>query len=110
MAIDTAQKRKSLVGIAVPMTVGVTPDATPDQAWRQAAGWGYVGILANVVAAPTVFGDLTTIFANYTQNTLRDANPTAVDTTTLVEKDQPTVIAGTTERADRNTQLAEYLS
>ena len=27
-------------------TTGVTPDSTPDQFWRQAAGWGYGGILA----------------------------------------------------------------
>ena len=47
MAIDTRAKRASLVGIVYSQPIGVTNDATPDQGWRQAAGWGYVGILAN---------------------------------------------------------------
>lgn len=52
--------------------------------------------------------DLTTEFIAYLE-ALRDANATKVDTNTLVVKDLPTVIAGTTERADRNTQYLEYL-
>ena len=47
MAIDSRQKRASLVGIYQFLSVGVTPTATPDQAWRQASGWGYYGILAD---------------------------------------------------------------
>lgn len=52
MAIDSAPKRKSLVTISFyPCGPGVSPDATPDQAWRQAAGYGYVGILAGAQVA-----------------------------------------------------------
>lgn len=46
MAIDSRAKRASLVAILPFLPVGVTNDATPDQGWRQAAGWGYFGILA----------------------------------------------------------------
>lgn len=45
MAIDSAQKRKSISGIFGGLP-GVTPDATPDSAWRQSAGWSYAGIAA----------------------------------------------------------------
>jgi hypothetical protein len=47
VAIDSRAKRASLVGLLPFLSVGVTNDATPDQAWRQAAGWGYFGILAD---------------------------------------------------------------
>jgi hypothetical protein len=48
MAIDSAPKRKSIVGIHFPsFGPGVTPDSTPDQAWRQAAGYSYLGIAAD---------------------------------------------------------------
>ena len=69
---------------------------------------GFAGGTASTT--PAVFGDLTTLFANYTQNTLRDAQPTKTDTTTLVEKDRPTVVAGTASKDDLNTAYAEYLS
>jgi hypothetical protein len=47
VAIDTAAKRKSVAHIARFWSgAGVTPDATPDQAWRQAVGRSYIGILA----------------------------------------------------------------
>lgn len=53
MAIDTAQKRRSISGI--PMLIpGVTPTATPDAAWRQEAGWSYSGILATGALADIV--------------------------------------------------------
>lgn len=39
MAIDTATKRFSALG--VPLGLGVTPDATPDKYWRASAGWWY---------------------------------------------------------------------
>ena len=45
MAIDTAEKRKTVSGIQVTQVVGVTPNATPDQAWREEAGWGYPGLV-----------------------------------------------------------------
>lgn len=47
MAIDTAAKRRSVAHIARRWSgAGVTPDATPDQFWRQCVGRGYGGILA----------------------------------------------------------------
>lgn len=57
MAIDTAPKRRSVAGIGFWLFgPGVTPDATPDQFWRQCSGWSYGGILAgNVVAAVKAF-------------------------------------------------------
>jgi hypothetical protein len=67
------------------------------------------GSWATEITAPADFGDLTTLFVGYVGD-LRDANPLRVDSTTLVAKDLATVIAGTSERADRNTQYCEYLS
>lgn len=46
MAIDSAEKRKSISGIQTFMVAGVTPNATPDQEWRQESGWSYSGIEA----------------------------------------------------------------
>ncbi len=46
MAIDTAEKRKSLVGINYFNGPGVTTNVLLDQEWRQQAGYGYSGILA----------------------------------------------------------------
>ncbi len=47
MAIDTAEKRRSISGIprGIP---GVTPNAAPGQTWRQESGYSYSGILAGV--------------------------------------------------------------
>ena len=53
MAIDTAEKRKSLSGIQWTLMPGVTPNAAKDQEWRQQAGWGYSGILAGGAPPPT---------------------------------------------------------
>jgi len=53
LAIDTAEKRKAVAAIpGIPFAVSVTPNATPDQEWRQEAGWGYPGILAGEAEAP----------------------------------------------------------
>ena len=47
MAIDTAEKRKSISGISLPFFAsGVTPNSSEDQEWRQESGWSYSGILA----------------------------------------------------------------
>ena len=73
-----------------------------DTAW-EANTW------ANALAAPAAFGDLTTLFVHYVED-LHDATPTEPDSNTLVRDDLPNVVAGTVERADRNTQYAEYLS
>lgn len=53
MAIDSAAKRRSVAHIARRWSgVGVTPDATPDQFWRQSAARGYGGILAGEAVEP----------------------------------------------------------
>ncbi len=50
--IDTAEKRRSISGI-FRLLPGVTPNASPGQAWRQESGWSYSGILAGLPAALT---------------------------------------------------------
>lgn len=44
MAIDTAQKRRSISGIPF-LLPGVTPNATQDNAWRRASAWNYTGLV-----------------------------------------------------------------
>jgi len=52
-AIDTAEKRRSVVSInGYALGAGVTPNASPDQEWRQESGYSYSGIAASG-AAPT---------------------------------------------------------
>ena len=52
--LDTAEKRKASSGISLYAAgPGVTPNATQDQEWRQEAGYGYPGILAD---SPTAGG------------------------------------------------------
>jgi hypothetical protein len=53
MAIDTAEKRRSLSGIQWSMMPGVTMNAAKDREWRQESGWGYPGIVP-VGEAPVV--------------------------------------------------------
>lgn len=57
MAIDTADKRRSVAG--VPLGTGITPDATNSLAWRQQVGWSYSGIPA---ASPPVGTFLDSMF------------------------------------------------
>lgn len=47
MAIDNREKRQSVVGINRVVGVSVTPNSGKDQEWRQEAGYGYSGILAD---------------------------------------------------------------
>ena len=47
MAIDTAEKRRSVAGIAYWLFLGVTPNVAKDAEWRQQSGWGYSGIAAS---------------------------------------------------------------
>jgi len=55
MAIDTAERRKSVSGVWIPLVPGVTPNSAKDQEWRQESNWSYSGILAStVVAGPPV--------------------------------------------------------
>ena len=46
MAIDTREKRASVVGINMFFGPSPTPNAAQDQEWRQEVGYGYSGILA----------------------------------------------------------------
>lgn len=48
MAIDTAEKRRSLIGPSYHYyNPGVTPNALTDAEWRQQSGHGFSGIAAN---------------------------------------------------------------
>lgn len=47
MAIDTAEKRKSISGIHMNICPGVTPNSGKDAEWRQEAGFSYSGIAAS---------------------------------------------------------------
>ncbi len=42
--IDTAEKRKSVSGLWLPLIPGVTPNSGKDAEWRAEAGWSYSGI------------------------------------------------------------------
>lgn len=52
MAIDTAEKRKSIAGLHLYAGgPGVTNNATKDQEWRQEVGYLYSGILTQSTAS-----------------------------------------------------------
>lgn len=60
MAIDSAEKRRNIAALWTGFTaVGVTPDALKGAAWRQEAGWGYMGIPAAGPAPPPVTSGIT---------------------------------------------------
>ena len=50
MAIDSKEKRASIVGINYMSGPSPIPTAAKDQEWRQEVGYGYSGILAGAVA------------------------------------------------------------
>lgn len=54
MAIDTAEKRKSVSGVVgVPFIPGVTPNSSKDAEWRAEAGWSYSGIeVSDAISGP----------------------------------------------------------
>ena len=54
MAIDNAEKRRSISGIQHFLIPGVTPNATPDMEWRQQVGFGYSGTGTDEPAPPPV--------------------------------------------------------
>jgi len=61
MAIDSAEKRRSVSGIGGPPLIpGVTPNSSKDQEWRQQAGWSYSGIsvIAIIVSGCWVKGQV----------------------------------------------------
>ena len=47
MAIDTREKRQSVVGISFYCNVGVTPNLAKDLQWRAEVAWGYPGLFAD---------------------------------------------------------------
>ncbi len=49
--INTAEKRKSVSGVWLPLIPGVTPNSGKDVEWRWEAGWSYSGVATEVVAA-----------------------------------------------------------
>lgn len=55
MALNSRERRSSVVSLYPGAPPSVTPIATPDQEWRQEAGWAYSGILVGDVAAPPIF-------------------------------------------------------
>lgn len=55
MAIDTREKRASVAAIiTAALSVSPTVNASKDQEWRQAVGYGYTGILADATSQKTV--------------------------------------------------------
>ena len=46
MAINSAEKRKSISGIHMNICPGVTPNSGKDAEWRQESGFSYSGIAA----------------------------------------------------------------
>ena len=68
MAIDTAEKRKSISGIGW-LLPGVTPNSEKDQEWRQESGWSYSGIAA---ASPVVPPVVITPVAEVAREIIRD--------------------------------------
>jgi hypothetical protein len=54
MAIDTAEKRRSVSGVGfLPLIPGVTPELSKDVDWRQQAGWSYSGVAVDGEVADT---------------------------------------------------------
>ena len=51
--IDNREKRQSVIGIHYASSVSPTSNASPDQEWRQQAGFGYSGIPAENPTPPT---------------------------------------------------------
>lgn len=55
MAIDSAEKRKSISGIWMGIP-GVTPNSAKDSEWRQEAGWSYGGIAVVAISVTKNYG------------------------------------------------------
>ncbi len=71
MAIDTAQKRASVVGVGRPWLRGIVPTAAKDEPWRHTVGNVYAGFnLDNIGGAPpTADGRMTTIDRRFSRPT-----------------------------------------
>ncbi|MCK5613527.1 hypothetical protein KAR91_67275 [Candidatus Pacearchaeota archaeon] len=59
MAIDTAEKRRSVSGVHWAVAPGVTPESAKDAEWRSEAAYSYSGI-----SYLTVLGDVETFEYN----------------------------------------------
>ena len=53
MAIDTAEKRRTIGGLVMPLGPNVTPNAAEDSEWRAESGWSYL-----LAAAPGGVADI----------------------------------------------------
>ena len=56
MAIDSREKRTSIVGINYISGPSPTPNVAQDQEWRQEVGYNYSGILASTPVVVTAIG------------------------------------------------------
>ena len=55
MALDSARKRSSSIGLSFYPSVGIyTPESGAGQAWRQTSGYGYYGILVGGGPSETI--------------------------------------------------------
>lgn len=55
MAIDTAERRRSVAGLPfLPLGPGVTPDSNKDVGWRYQVAWNYSGVAVVVEARSRV--------------------------------------------------------
>jgi len=62
MPIDSAEKRKNISALHTAFTiVGVTPDPLKTIDWRQASGWGYLGVSPGIGSTG---GELATVWHN----------------------------------------------
>lgn len=110
MAIDTAEKRRSVAAIPYGWAgASVTPTLSKDAEWRQEVGWSYAGIAAATVSIAAILVDLTTLWMGEYLPELKAAHIAALDVDTLIRDDLSTVIAFVNEE-DRNTLYAVYLS
>lgn len=110
MALDSLSKRLSTIHLGAPWRgLLPIPDGTVGHGDRQQFMFLSSAVLSEESTLPTVFGDLTTLFADYLRD-LRDANLTEDDSNTLVANDRPNVLADSEVRDDENTMYAQFLS
>jgi len=71
MAIDSREKRASIVGINYLSGPSPTPTAAKDQEWRQEVGYGYPGILAGAPPAVSPVKKVRRLIININRGGLR---------------------------------------
>ena len=111
MAIDTREKRASVVAIPYPWAgVSVTVNAAKDQEWRQQVGWSYSGILAGAtLPIPAVLEDLTTLWCQDWQPAIHATGAARRDDTGQLAIDLDANVLGHDSEQDLNTALAKYI-